>query len=213
MGHNALVSHLQALLEQVPSQPLRAGQVAGDKPGLLSGDAPVCRLREGAEGAAYGALMIGAVNALPDLLKALQASVGAAGAAPAGQADENSPLRQQVESTITQTLHMLPGFKVGASATWAKLIYAAVEPWLSGGREVLAAAPTQTVQRPAAQSTDGLKQARLDAVADFCTFMLAKADTETRPNEYALEQLVNDWDKTHNGAQPAQRQQEQGGGQ
>lgn len=208
--HQASFAHLQALLDQVPAHTLRAGQVAGDKPGLLAGDAPVCRLREGTEGAAYGALIIGAVNALPGLLKALQEPAEAAGAAIV-QANEDDPLRQQIESTITQTLHLLPGFKVGASATWAKLIYAAVEPWLSGGREVLAAAPAPVTQHQQPQNVDGQQQARLDAVMDFCTYMLAKDDSETRPNEYALEQLVNDWDKAHNGAQSDHGKQ--GGGQ
>lgn len=202
--HHTSFVHLQALLEQVPVQTLRAGQVAGDKPGIVAGDVQICRLREGDGGAAYGALIVESVNALPALLKALQAS---AGAVTTDHVDENSPIRQQVESAITRTLHMLPGFKVAASSTWAKLIFAAVEPWLSGGREVLTAAPAEAIQRPAANKSDSLQQARLDAVADFCTFMLAKADTETRPNEYALEQLVNDWDRTHNSAQPAKHQQ------
>lgn len=194
-------ARLQSLYDQLPVKTLRKGQVAGDKPGVLANEIQVCRLRENPAGELYGELFVEAVNALPSLLKLQQAPAQSAGAAQSAQVDENSPLRQQVESAITQTLNLLPGFKAGASATWAKLIYAAVEPWLSGGREPLRVAPTAAEPQAPVPASSDLQQARLDAVMDFCTYMLAKDDSETRPNEYALEQLVNDWDKAHNGAQ------------
>ena len=39
---------------------------------------------------------------------------------------------------------------------------------------------------------------------EFCNFMLAQDEEETRPNEHALEHLVTEWDKAHNGALPEQ---------
>ncbi|MBF6615561.1 MAG: hypothetical protein ITG07_02430 [Candidimonas sp.] len=187
--------HLQTLLEQVPSATLRSGQVAGDKPGILADELPVCRMREGAEGAAYAALIIETVNALPSLLKTLEQAAEPEPMSNGGAAgDDESPLRQQVETKIMQTLTLLPGFKQSMTATWAKLIYAAVEPWLIGGREVLSVVP-QPEPAPRQQQSQGDAQVRLDAVTEFCSYMLAQEDAESRPNEYALEQWVNDWAK------------------
>ncbi|MCF6783382.1 hypothetical protein [Stutzerimonas stutzeri] len=188
------VFNLQSLLDQVPSATLRSGQVAGDKPGILAGELPVCRMREGAEGAAYAALIIEAVNALPTLLKTLEKAAEPVPVSGDSAGDEGSPLRQQVEAKITQTLALLPGFKQSMTATWAKLIYAAVEPWLIGGREVLSAVP-QPASAPGQLQSQVDAQVRLDAVTDFCSYMLAQEDAESRPNEYALEQWVNDWAK------------------
>ncbi|MDU4254507.1 hypothetical protein [Pseudomonas sp.] len=195
------IGNLEALLAAVGNRQLHVGQVAGDKPGILAGDIAVCRLREGPEGAQYAALIVGAVNALPAILNALQAPTEAL-AGPS--AAEDSPLRQQIEAKLTETLQLLPGFKAGAIGVWPKLLYAAVEPWLAGGRDALTAepAPVQQRQQPA-RSAGGEKQARLDAVMEFCHFMLAEADEDSRPNELALEKWVADWDKAHNGALPA----------
>lgn len=196
-----LTANLRDLLSQVPTQQLHAGQVAGDKPGILAGDMPVCRVRETAEGELYAALIVEAVNALPRLLDALAAPETPAASAGTAQASESDPLRQQIEAQITNTLHMLPGFKAGASGTWSKLLYAAVEPWLVGGRPPLSVEPVQPVQRQQkARSADGEKQVRLDAVMEFCNFMLHQDDSESKPNEHALETWVMDWDKEHNGA-------------
>ncbi|MBA1280260.1 hypothetical protein [Stutzerimonas stutzeri] len=197
MSHQvASFAHLKALLDNAPSTRLRAGQVSGNKPGILAGDTPVCRLREGPEGAAYASLIVETVNALPQLLKALDSASEPVVADEDSAACSDSPLRQQVEAKITQTLALLPGFKQAMTGTWAKLIYAAVEPWIAGGREVLSAAP-QAVQvtRQQVQGNDHHEQVRLDAVTDFCKYMLAQEDSESRPNEFALEQWVNDWSK------------------
>jgi len=89
----------------------------------------------------------------------------------------DSPLRQQIEGKITETLQLLPGFKASATTTWAKLLYAAIEPWLIGGRERWP--PQHQRSNPEqqrnqqARSADGEKQARLEAVMEFCNFMLA----------------------------------------
>lgn len=200
-----LAAHLQALLGKVPSSQLHAGQVAGDKPGILAGDMPVCRMRETAEGALYATLIVEGINALPQLLNALETPAQAAGAAPA---DEDSPLRQQIEGKISETLQMLPGFKAATTGVWAKLLYAAVEPWLAGGREVLVVESAPVPQRQQeARGADGEKQARLDAVTEFCNYMLGQGEGESMPNEHALEQLVTDWDKAHNGALPHDQHQ------
>lgn len=202
MPHNVqpdCIANLKSLLAQVPTQRLHAGQVTGDKPGIMAGETPVFRVREGAEGAAYAALIIETINALPQLLKALETPNAEASACAGAVVDENSPLRQQVEAKITQALSLLPGFKATLVGTWAKLIYAAVEPWLAGGREVLSVAP-QAAQ-PSRQQTTGTnqpKQDRLDAVMEFCEYMLKQEDADSRPNEFALEKWVNEWDKSHN---------------
>ena len=199
-----LTTRLSSLLAQVPTKTLHLGQVAGDKPGILAGDMPICRVRETPEGAQYAELITEGINALPRLLAMLSAPNEASGAPSA----TDSPLRQQIEGKITETLQLLPGFKASATTTWAKLLYAAIEPWLIGGREALAtAAPAIKPQQPRnqqARSADGEKQARLEGVMEFCNFMLAQDEGETRPNEHALEQLVTEWDKAHNGALPEQ---------
>lgn len=200
MSQSTNFARLQSLYDQLPVKTLHTGRVAGDKPGVLANDIQVCRLRDNPAGELYGEVFVEAINALPSLLKLQHAPEQSAGAAQEPKADENSPLRQQVESAITQTLSMLPGFKAATSALSAKLIFAAVEPWLAGGREAISAAPAPIAPQPTAKAGDDLQQARLDAVMDFCTFMLAKGEGESLPNEYALEQLVNDWDKAHNSA-------------
>lgn len=199
----ALTSRLSTLLAQVPTKTLTLGQVAGDRPGILAGEMPVCRVRESPEGARYAELITEAVNALPYLLSIATAPQEGS----ATQAAAESPLRQQVEGKITETLQLLPGFKASATVTWAKLLYAAMEPWLVGGREALttAAPAIEPLQRTQpARSADGEKQNRLDAVMEFCNFMLAQEDGETLPNEHALQQWVTAWDKAHNGALPEQ---------
>jgi hypothetical protein len=198
-----LTTRLSSLLAQVPTKTLHLGQVAGDKPGILAGDMPICRVRETPEGAQYAELITEGINALPRLIAMLSAPNEAYGAPSA----TDSPLRQQIEGKITETLQLLPGFKASATTTWAKLIYAAIEPRLVGGREALDTAAPAITQQPRnqqARSADGEKQARLEAVMEFCNFMLAQDDGESRPNEHALEQLVTEWDKAHNGALPEQ---------
>lgn len=200
----ALATHLSSLLGQVPVKTLHMGQVSGDKPGILAGDTPVCRVRETHEGAQYAMLITETINALPQLLRMLPAQPEVA----PEQAPAANPQRQQIEAKIAETLQLLPGFKVSATGTWAKLLFAAIEPWLIGGRETLTTSPAvpqhQQHREQSARCADGEKQTRLEAVTDFCTFMLAQDETETRPNELALEQWVNEWNKTHNGSLPEQ---------
>lgn len=129
---------LQALLDAVPVKTLRAGEVGCEHPGLLAGDTPVCRLRNNPEGEAYGALIVAAVNALPQLMQAVGAQAGAAGASEHGDAGKvlagemaGSGRRQQVEESIISALSMQQGFPRSMTKLWAKIIYSTVEPWLS----------------------------------------------------------------------------------
>jgi len=118
---------LQLLLDAVPVKTLRAGEVGCEHPGLLAGDTPVCRLRNTPEGEAYGALIVAAVNALPQLMQAAGTSEG-------GRADkepESANRRQQIEESIIRALSMQQGFPRSMTKLWAQIIYSAVEPWLS----------------------------------------------------------------------------------
>ncbi|MDH0959075.1 hypothetical protein N5C54_14930 [Pseudomonas chengduensis] len=189
------IDRLKDLLAQAGT-PLSHCQVSGDKPGIQAGDQPVCRVRETPDGAAYAALIVEGINALPNLLAALE-SAPAPATAPVEALPADNPMRQQVEAKIAQTLTMLPGFKPAITATWAKLIFAAVEPWLAGGRESLSSASSEPTPTLSSTPPDQA-QSRLDAVADFCAYMLAQEGAGDRPNEYALERWANDWNKTRN---------------
>ncbi len=48
-----LTTRLSSLLAQVPTKTLHLGQVAGDKPGILAGDMPICRVRVSPDGEKY----------------------------------------------------------------------------------------------------------------------------------------------------------------
>lgn len=187
-----VIATLKQLLAQVPDAPLAVGRVAGDKPGILAGNFQLFRVREGDVGAAFAALTVEAINALPLLISELESASAQPQAGGSPIADESNPVRQQVEAKIMQALALQPGFKEAMLGTWAKLIYAAVEPWLAGGREVLSIAPAESA--PAKQE-QGEAQIRLEAVADFCSFILTQEDADSRPNEFALEQWVNEWAK------------------
>lgn len=192
------IKALRALLDAAKAPLLRHGTVAGDKPGILAGETPVCRVREGAEGAACAALIVGAVNALPGLLEAVSATPASAVAQDADVGGQ----RQQIEARIAAALKMQPGLAEASIKVFSRLVYAAVEPWIQGGRagfdasESMAPAPVVAAAQP---PRAGLAQARLDAVIDFGNFLLEQGGEDTgMPCPEALEKLVKDWDSAHN---------------
>ncbi|CAM5366820.1 hypothetical protein SSTU70S_05695 [Stutzerimonas stutzeri] len=200
-GHAALCDRLRALLAAVPDGALRLGRVGGDKPGILADETAVCRLREDSAGAAYGELLVEAVTALPRLLAHpprtdLDAPVVRAAPAPHPTASTGNAGarvdRQTVEAAITTALSLQQGFPRMTISLWSRVLYSAVEPFLSAST---VAPPRITTPAPAAPAPAPVADDRLDAVTQFCQFVLAQEDAESLPNAYALEQLANEWAK------------------
>lgn len=108
-------------------------------------------------------------------------------------------LRSTLESKFVEVLQLAPGFKSSAAPSkWAALLYAAIEPSLS--LEAAPAAPGNHASVAAAGALSEDTQAiRLQAVTEFCSYMIGQIDPEQRPNEFALEQWVAGWDKAKNG--------------
>lgn len=197
-GHAALCDRLRVLLEAVPNGALRLGRVGGDKPGILADETALCRLREDAAGAAYGELLVEAVNALPRLLAhpartEMDAPVLRAAPAPHPTGNAGARVdRQTVEAAITTALSLQQGFPRMTISLWSRVLYSAVEPFLSAST---VAPPRITTPAPAAPASSPVADDRLDAVTQFCQFVLAQEDAESLPNAYALEQLANAWAK------------------
>lgn len=111
----------------------------------------------------------------------------------------SADLRCTLESKFVEVLQLAPGFKSSAApAKWAALLYAAIEPVL-GFEAAPAVQGKQTTPAIAGALNEGTQAIRLQAVTEFCSYMLGQVDPEQRPNEYALEQWVASWDKANNG--------------
>lgn len=111
----------------------------------------------------------------------------------------SADLRHTLESKFIEVLQLAPGFKSSASpAKWAALLYAAIEPEL--GLELLPVPQANHCSLPAAGApSDSAQMIRLQAVTEFCSYMIGQVDPDERPNEFALEQWVSGWDKANNG--------------
>lgn len=188
MNNNA---QLKGLLAAVPSTMLRAGKVGGDKPGLLAGDTPVCRLPEGPTGEAYGALLIAAVNALPTLIKASERQAGA---------DQSTNKytkieRDRIEQQISMVLGMRPGAK-GSNSIWSRLIWTTIEPYLVS----LPAAGQEGDNAPHAATElhdERIRRERHDAVLHFTCFITAQLATKPIDGEADLTKLFERWENEH----------------
>ncbi|WP_219096187.1 hypothetical protein [Pseudomonas sp. UMAB-40] len=185
MPHNKISS----LMRAVPNASLQLGSVGGDKPGILSGNQPICRLKEGPEGEAYGALIVGAVNALPQLLAAPQRSAK-------GQCVDGM-LRDQVVQRISNVLAMRPGGKKTQTSIWAKLIWTTVESCLaenldpSGGDAASAVANLTVVP-------ETIQSARYSAVLEFSAMLLAACETQHESGMPDFEPVISEWVQTLN---------------
>lgn len=203
-----VIAQLQAALAAVPTARLTQGVVAGQSPGVLAGETPVCKLRGSPEGAAYGTLIVEAVNALPALIRVAQqaysqpAEVSATPASSMESTLASNPQRAEVEAAIANALLMQNGFQRSMVTLWSRLVFAAIEPWIKGGREAL---DTREVIRQAPKPAQAGSEHgdRLDAVLSFCTFLMAQKDQDNLPNEHALEQLVNMWAASEKAAEAA----------
>lgn len=207
------LSKIRSLLAAV-SSPLAfsRGVVGGDKPGVMVNGLPVFRVSDRPECAAYADLVVEAMNALPELLSATDARkadaishpavepVKAAPTPASSSSESGSALRNQVEAAISGALRIQQGFKASHVTLWSKVIYVAIEPWLGNSLAPREQPPEQAkAASSCAPVSSDAQQDRLEAVMGFCEFMLAK-EHEGMPNQYALETLVAEWDKSINQA-------------
>lgn len=184
---------LKGLLAAVPSAELRTGKVGGDKPGLLAGETPVCRLPEGPIGEAYGALLVAAVNALPELFKTREGNAGA------NQATNQYPkvVQERIEQHISMVLGMRPGAK-GSNSIWSRLIWTTIEPFVLGlpveqvGEKAQLSAP-----KPRAEC---IRKERQDAVLQFSCFITAQLGSKPIEGEADVTRLFEQWEAIHNSA-------------
>lgn len=181
-------TQLKGLLAGVPSAELRAGKVGGDKPGLLAGETPVCRLPEGPMGEAYAALIIAAVNALPALIKA---SEGQAGVATGSQ--YTNLMRDRIEQQISMVLGMRPGAK-GSNSIWSRLIWTTIEPYLVAPGAQTEDAP-QSAHEPHAER---FRKERQNAVLQFTCFLTAQLVATPIEGESDVTRLFERWENEHN---------------
>ncbi|WP_153785261.1 hypothetical protein [Pseudomonas sp. EMN2] len=111
----------------------------------------------------------------------------------------SADLRSTLESKFVEVLQLAPGFKSSAAPTkWAALLYAAIEPVLDFEVAPTAQGNPHLIAVAGALSED-TQAIRLQAVTEFCSYMIGQVDPDQRPNEFALEQWVAGWDKTNNG--------------
>lgn len=184
-------TQLKELLAAVPSTRLRAGKVGGDKPGLLAGDVPVCRLPEGATGEAYGALLVAAVNALPALIKASDGQAGA----DQGANQYTKIERDRIEQQISIVLGMRPGAK-GSNSIWSRLIWTTIEPFLAP--PPVPAQEGYAAIAPVQLHSERIRKERHDAVLQFACFITAQLATMPVQAEADVTSLFERWENEHN---------------
>lgn len=187
--------NLKQLLAAVPTPALHLQAMADDKPAIFAGDQAVLRYRNSPEGRAYAALVVGAVNALPKLLAAHER--------PASEPDQSggdpktdTPLCRLMEEKIAQVLALQPEFRKASSKLLTKLLYAAIEPLMlpssDAGQVGQPAAPV------AAPNAKEIQTIRLEAVNDFCGFLLEKGESTHLPSEDTLSVYASNWHATQN---------------
>jgi hypothetical protein len=181
-----MLERLGHLLAQVPNSTLRLGEVGKDLPGILAGDAPVCRLAKGTIGASYGALFVEVVNRLPELLTALR------NAKTEHRAKRHHEQRDQIHDAITKVLGMRPGSK-GSSGIWSRLILTSIEPILEEGYVPLPSSdPSQTAVVRDAESVKKIEQA---AVLEFTAFLISRSATRPIEGEDDIAVLHAEWEQ------------------
>jgi hypothetical protein len=100
-----------------------------------------------------------------------------------------------IESKIAQTLSMQAGFKGGAAERWSKILYSAIAPLIDGETPFDEPNPARGQGLAAGHSDPSV---RLEAVVAFSKFLLSKGDSESMPNPFALEEMVNSWNAAYN---------------
>lgn len=184
-----MLERLGRLLAQIPNSTLRLGDVGKDLPGILAGDAPVCRLAKGAMGAAYGALFVEVVNRLPELLTDLR------NAKAEHRAKRHHEQSNQIQDAITRVLGMRPGSK-GSSAIWSRLILTSIEPILEEG---YAPSPSSGPSHAAAvQDAESVKKIEQAAVLEFTAFLISRSATKPIEGEDDIAALHAEWEQARN---------------
>lgn len=185
------LERLAHLLAQIPNSTLRLGNVGNNFPGILAGDAPVCRLASGAIGAAYGDLFVEVVNRLPELLTELR------NAKPEHRIKRHHEQREQVQEAITRVLGMRPGSK-GSSAIWSRLILTSIEPILEEGYAPL---PSSGSVHAAGVKEDGAaKKIEQAAVLEFTAFLISRTASKPIEGEDDIAALHAEWEQARKSA-------------
>ncbi|MDZ5605309.1 hypothetical protein SJI00_21270 [Pseudomonas sp. RP23018S] len=185
-----ILDQLGHLLAQIPNSTLRLGEVGKDLPGILAGDAPVCRLAKGAIGASYGALFVEVVNRLPELLTALR------NAKAEHRAKRHHEQRDQIHGAITKVLGMRPGSK-GSAGIWSRLIFTSIEPILEEG--YLPSPPSGSSQAAAAWGAENVKKIEQSAVLEFTAFLIARSANKQIEGEDDIAALHAEWEQARHG--------------
>jgi len=184
-----MLERLGHLLAQIPNSTLRLGDVGKDLPGILAGDAPVCRLAKGAIGASYGALFVEVVNRLPELLTALR------NAKAEHRAKRHHEQRDQIHDAITKVLGMRPGSK-GSSGIWSRLILTSIEPILEEGYVPLPSSGSS--QAAAVRDAESVKKIEQAAVLEFTAFLITRSATRPIEGEDDIAVLHAEWEQARN---------------
>ncbi|MGO4801010.1 hypothetical protein ACEN2T_17170 [Pseudomonas sp. W22_MBD1_FP4] len=181
---------IKRLIEAVPSASLRLGMIRGDKPGVFAGDEPICRVKEGSEGAAYAALIVGAVNALPQLL--------ASSERPDRGQRIDANLRDLVAQRISGVLSMRPGTKKNQMSIWAKLIWTTVETVLAENLRPDLPGGECLIPSDVAFERETIHSARLAAVLEFSAMVMCACAPTEGLEAQDLESVIQDWVKSCN---------------
>lgn len=183
---------LKQLLNAVPTPALHLQAMGEGQPAIFAGEQAMLRYRNSPEGCAYAALVVAAVNALPTLLAA-QERPASEPALAGGVPDTDTPLARQMEEKIAQVLALQPEFRKASTKLLTKLIYAAIEPLVLPSSE--ACQPAAPVAAPNAKEIQAI---RLEAVNDFCGFLLEKGESTHLPSEDALSIYASNWHASQN---------------
>lgn len=181
---------VQRLIDAVPSASLRLGIVGSDKPGIFAGDDPICRVKEGPVGAAYAALIVGAVNALPNLLSTPER--------PARGQNIDAHLRDLVIQRISGVLSMRPGTKRNQTSIWAKLIWTTVETVLSDNLGPNSLDGEKPLPGNITFERETIQSARLSAVMEFSVLVMSALEPQGEAGAVDLEPVIQGWVQSYN---------------
>ncbi|MGI0646891.1 hypothetical protein ACRCPS_17900 [Pseudomonas aeruginosa] len=163
-----LIAQLKAQLVQLGEQSslnYSLGQTPEGNPVILAGDFPVFRCRAGELGEAHAQLVVAAIPALTLLLGGSQAVAPCAPRATESSAPCASDVAAVVKERIVSAISLQPELAPKAGLM-AKLIFAAVEPFVAG--QQLEQAPVRGQPGPAAApQVDALRQEVSESLVDW----------------------------------------------
>lgn len=179
---------LKYLYAQIPNSVLRHGYINNDKgkPGIFAGDAPVCRLPQGAIGGAYGALIVEVINNLPWLLNSIESTT------PDAMNSRHLEQSAQIQEAISKVLCMRPGAQ-GALPIWSRLIWTSITAILEEG--YVAAPATNDLPR-SLPDPEEIRRIEREAVLKFTGYLLSQSYTKPIDGEEAIAAHFSDWERS-----------------